>query len=465
MTDDPASTDGGETAASVDAERAGNTPPDPPTDDGLGRMLPDLLDGTESVTTVYMVRAALADGSGRSVGERLVDAIEDQVTVVGSTLDAGLDPSDPELDVLIETDHDHGAVAASLARVGPVDGVVVADVTAAAERELDDVDEEAEAVDAATANDVFQELQEEVGQEGYGQVVDELEDVSFPGGPDPDEEVDLEAETGIELNDDPEPIEVDDGADPQDGDIDLDDDEISAKDLLGEGEREDAEEVKAPDEKAIEDAISGVDLEDGEEADEPPPDADLGADIHEPSEATDDEPADDEQPAAADASGSAGAPPVDGDMDAFAARLVEALESGAIGEQRRTELREALGIESTHSLDVRMEYIQKRVDTLAAYTDAWESFLDAEGSGREFMQSVRKDLDGVAQRLDRIESTLEELEERQDGEVTRLDTRMDNVESKLEGRIDRLEGAVGTLKEKVKALLEWRERIDKVLNG
>jgi hypothetical protein len=488
MTDDRTSTDGGETAAAMDIERAGDAPPDPPSDSGLERMLPDLLGEFEIDTTVYMVRAGLEDGSGRSVGERLVDAIEDKVTVVGTTLDAGFEPSNPELDVLIETEHDHGTVAASLARVGPVTGVVVADVTAAAERELA-ADDDTEP-DGGDANTVFNELKEEVGQEGYGEVVDELEDVEFPGGPDPEEEVDLEEETGVDLGgpDPDEPIELDDDVD--DGTLDLDDD-VSAKDLLGEGER-DTSDVKGPDEKAIEEAIEDVDLadepsEDGtggdldDEIPETPEPTEDGADA----DAADEEPAadDDEEATAAGTDPPAG-PAVGGDMDAFVAQLVEALESGEVEGERLAELRKALGVQSTHNLDVRMEHVQKRVDNLAAYTDAWEAFLSEEGSGREFMSSVQEDIesierrleavdagDGAAggdlaaieQRLAEVESTLESIEDRHDEDVTRLDTRMDNVESQLESRIQSLEDTVAALKEKVRSVLEWREHIDDVL--
>lgn len=529
MNEDRPSTDGGETAAPLDAERAGDAPPDPPTNDGLERVLPDLLDGVETVSTVYLVRASLASGSGRPIGERLVGALEDKVTVVGSTLDAGFDPPNPELDVLVETDHDHGAIAASLASVGPVEGVVVADVTAATERELDG-DREA---DGANANDVFNELKDEVGQEGYGTVVDELEDVSFPGGPDPDEEVDLEEAVDVELSDEePESIELEGG---DDGTLDLgggdggpdDEDEITTKQLLGEEER-DGDEVKAPDEKAIEEAIQGVELDAGadvdgdDEGDAPRSVGDAAADdgtvtdepvIDTPAEdgTVDDGPADDGpvDDAATDDAGTVGGAAVgestasggpdaaapgaardgtpDG-MDAFVAGLVQALESGAIDDQRRTELREALGIESTHSMDVRLEYLQKRVDNLAAYTDAWEAFLSEQGSGREFMESMRDgleniedrldglegdgasdgvsdEIDAVEDRLDAVESTLANLEGRYDEDVARLDTRIDSIGSKLSGRLDTVEDAISATQEKVSSLLQWREHVDDVLGS
>lgn len=500
MSEDPRSTDGGETAAPVDVQRSGDSPPSPPTSDGLEATLPDLLDGTDSVTTVYVVRAALVAGSDRDVGERLVDAIEDQVTVLGTTLDAGLDPSNPRLDVLIETDHDHGAVASSLATVGPVDGVAVADVTAAAERELGAAAEPEETEDAASANDVFNELKEEVGQEGYGDVVDELEDVSFPGGPDPDEEVDLEAETGIDLEgEEPEPIDLEgDDADEEPAlDLGEDDDELTTKQLLGEEERDGEAEVKAPDEKAIEEAISEVELADegagqgdlAEDVAGAEPQAEEPVDVPEPEEMEDPEPEEMDGPerppeeADGETSSQVATLPSDaGDMDAFVAQLTAALESGAVDDERMTDLREALGIESTHSLDVRLEYLQKRVDNLGAYTDAWEEFLSEQGSGRKFLDSVRDDIETVEARLDAleeddaagdlsaveerladVESTLRSLEERQDDDVARLDTRMDNVESKLGQRIDAIESALGTIKGKVVSLLEWREQIDQTL--
>ena len=610
MSENPLSTDGGLGSSVTDVERAGGAPPETPTGEGLDRLLPDLLDGVDGIQRASLVRIRFASGNPESTAKQLVGALERQVGVLGDTSDAGFDPSSPVLDALVETDYESGAIARSLARLGPVEGVLVADVTEAAEAALEDDSEDA---DAAGANDVFQELKEQVNQLGYGDVVDELEDVSFPGGPDPDEEIDLEAETGIDLGEDDAASTSSGGSGDTldlDGEdtLDLDggdsggatdsDGELDIRGLLKDDDDDAGDDgtVKEADEEAVSEAISEIELDVGTDEDEETTadeDTTEGSDAGETADddststeagggALDDIPApkqpsrrssgrsrktDDadsasnedrdasipdtetdqniaadgnanaqssdqgtagtsesqsgtpESPSAGSANdpdGSAGAEPGESvgdtptgpagdtqgtaaqptpaDMDAFVANLVEALESGAVSSERRAELRNALDVGNTHSLDVRLEYLQKRVDNLAAYTDSWEAFLSEEGTGREFLDDVSEDLDdletrveaieagggpgdggadlaSVERRLSGLEDTLEsvddrlaELQRRHDEDVTRLDTRMDSVEAGAEQRLDAVEDALGSIKERVEALLEWREHVNDVLS-
>ena len=596
MSEDSLSTDGGLGSSVRDVERAGGSPPETPTGNGLDRLLPDLLDDVDEFGRAYLVRIRFPSDNPESTAKRLVDALGRQVDVLGDTSDAGFDPSSPVLDALVETDYESGAIARSLARLAPVEGVLVADVTDAAETALED-ETDTEAADAAGANDVFQDLKEQVNQLGYGDVVDELEDVSFPGGPDPDEEIDLEAETGIDLGEDdaasPDPGGSGDTLD-LDGDDTLDLDGDDTLDLDGGGDggatdsdgeldirgllKNDGDEggddgtVREADENAISEAISEIELDPGPDedegkdqgeettADDSSASTDAGDDAlgdipapkqpsrrgsnretgdasgasnerptTEPGQETgsggganaqptdqgtaatpesqrgppesSSEPSDGSGSPSSVASGESGGstrtagPSATGDMDAFVANLVEALESGAVSSERRAELRNALDVGNTHSLDVRLEYLQKRVDNLAAYTDSWEAFLSEEGTGREFLDDVSEGLDELEQRVETIEAgggaggtggadltsverrlseledTLESADERlakvqrrQDEDVTRLDTRMDSVEAAAEQRLDAVEDALGSIKERVEALLEWREHVNDVLS-
>lgn len=420
---------------------AGDEPPDIPAESTLDDLLPRLLEGVDDVATGYLVRATLPTENPNRAAQQLVDALERKVAVLGSTLDAGIDPVDPQVDVLIQCEYTASQVASALGGVTPVQGAVVTDVTDVCERVLDEQTEEA---DAADANDVFSELQQQVNELDYDQVVAELEDVSFPGGPDPDEEVDLEAEADVDLgvsNGDGDAslgdvslgdVSLDDGAldeggadgDASDGNgtaggVDLGSDDVDAKELFGEdGSNDDQGSaiVGGADEKKIEEAVRSIEqqTDDSDATDADATDAngsDAGIDSGESS-------ADDSGDAGVaggvdlavgdgstgdDSSGGLGRGDGEaGEVGDLVDDLVAALESGAVGPERRQRLREALGVESTHSLDVRLEYVQKRVDNLAAYTDAWEAFLAEEGTGNQFVE----DVENIKRRLDELEKRL-----------------------------------------------------------
>lgn len=543
MSDDPSTTDGGAaTPAERDVRRAGDRPPDVPAQSTVEDLLPRLVEADDDVSTGFHIRARLAGDDPTRAAERLVEALERKVAVVGTTLDAGVDPADPQLDVLIETEHTMSQVATALARVAPVEGAIVLDVTETARLAIEEQAEEQQA-DAANANDVFNQLQEQVSEADYDQVVDELEDVNFPGGPDPEEEVDLEEAAGVDLADDaeeaapdPEPETIDLGTDEETGD-----DEVSAQELFGkeeEGEQAGAgepsgAEASEADESAIEAAVRSVegsaadrpgdasapsapDVEapDGAEAatgpagDGPPPDGSEATSAGADSDAGDDVPATDgpeSEATAGDAeaasagvesaptpasdaetapsAGEAAGQPDATDPAATVDALVRALESGEVGPDRRQRLREALGIESTHGIDVRLEYLQKRVDNLAAYTDAWEEFLAEEGSGDRFVDDVRSRLDDLeaavgagdgtpdpelADRVDRLEATVEQLEA--DAGPSDLEARVDELErrhdedvSRIEDRLAAISDAIEKLKRSLRQFADWRETVNDYL--
>lgn len=420
--------------------RAGDEPPDIPSESTLEDLLPRLLEGVDEVESGYHVRATLPSEGPERAGKQLVDALERKVTVLGSTLDAGIDPADPQVDVLIQCEYTASQVASALGGVTPVQGAVVVEATDLCQRIID-VPQEAEEADAADANDVFSQLQQQVSELDYDEVLDELEGVSFPGGPDPDEEVDLETEANVDLssgrNDDGdvelEDVALDDDALESDPEPTGSDDggllgeNIDAKELFGEsdGATDDRDVtsgiVGGADENRIEEAIRSVELSEELPDSNTDDDEDIGdTGVAEPGAETAEPdsraavdggatsmPAPDTEVPEPDTGGeSAEATPLSppaGEMDELVDGLITALESGAIDPDRRQRLREALGVESTHSLDVRLEYVQKRVDNLAAYTDSWEAFLSEEGTGNKFIQDVSDELDALSARVEALE--------------------------------------------------------------
>ena len=516
--------------AEREVRRAGDVQPDIPSESALEDLLPNLLEGVGEVATGYLVRASLPAEDPERASERLVDALERKVTVLGSTLAAGIDPADPQVDVLIQCEYTASQIASALGGVTPVRGAVVVEVTDVCDRLLESPDEEA---DAADANDVFNELQQQVTELDYDQVVDELEGVSFPGGPDADEEVDLEEEADVDLGTDEtdgdvelEDVALDDAALDDDGGDDVDDDGVDAKELFGEGGtdgRGSSKPMGGADEQRIEEAIKSVEeatdeSDDGDEAttagpagsdagpadgtgDDETADVPEGPDVPEiGGESSDDDPSGPgEDAAAADsptepaastgdgpehaggsapqaesvsdggttptsqrATGSAAAP--DADVDELVDDLVTALESGAVGPDRRQRLREALGVESTHSLDVRLEYLQKRVDNLAAYTDAWEAFLAEAGTGNQFIEEIDDEIESLRARVESLEGGGDAAGgSADDDRVADLERRLSDLEEEHGGRLDEVEERLGAVRRSVEALGNWRDRVNDLL--
>lgn len=538
--------DGGEAAGTErDVRRSGDNPPPVPSRSTVEELLGRLLENVESISTGYHIRARLAGDDPETAADQLVRALERKVTVVGSTNDAGIDPADPQLDVLIECEHTMSQVASALARVAPVDGAVVLEVSGRCQRIIEERTEEEEA-DAADANDVFSELQQQVSEADYDEVLDELENVSFPGGPDPDDEVDLEAAAGIELDessettDEPE-VEGDIELDDEASTIDLDDDtkgmdpeEVGAKELFGEADADsDTHDVPAgeADPDAVSEAIESIEQDDSGVA------TDLsGADIDpedlSPHPANDQQQVDDSSaagtetettvdsdieqtandsqaevtsPTEGDTAGTAdahemGATPLTGEQ--LITELLTALESGEVDADQRQALRDALGIESTHNLDVRLEYLQKRVDNLAAYTDAWEALIAEEGSGTRFVEEIRGDIerleervdsldgaspdDALVDRIEEIESKLETIEveerlmemERSVEELTEEQPTWEEIDDRIESavaehiettvsgireRVEALEETAGSMRMTLKQFAKWREQVNDAL--
>lgn len=118
-------TTGSTAEADVEAT-AGGSPPD----GDLAGATASLLASVERTDDVNLLRLALAEGTGRDVAREVLATLSEKLTVVGSTLPEAYDPAGPEVDVLVESDHDADALASALADVGVVDGVVVADVVA-----------------------------------------------------------------------------------------------------------------------------------------------------------------------------------------------------------------------------------------------------------------------------------------------------------------------------------------------
>lgn len=437
----------------LDVEYAGDEEPETPSRDAIADLLDasdDELDGDEQR---YYLRASLDHRNPDSAARNVVKALEDKITVLSSSIHVETVTPVDAVDALVAASHDPGKIASALSEAKMVSGVLVADISDIVEDEPVD------------ANDVFAELKRSTEPVGYDEMVDELKDVEFPGGPDPDEEIDLEDEVAeLRSNGEPEGVTASDESTEPDAEAtgDVDDFDASAEELFGEQDRDD--EAVAADEEAISKAVEEVELadptadesdEDAEETEsEPKAEPQTGAEVDsqpesEPGVAEAAEPAesDDEEPEAGtaidDEIPEVNQEPADGaiteptneaaavDPDAVVAAFVEAVENDALSDSQQQTLREALGAEGADSIDVRLEYLQKRVDKLAAYTDAWEEFLDDHGRGREFMESVEEEVQALEAEVEALK------EEGMTADAGSLVT--EEAIDDLEGRVDDLE--------------------------
>ncbi|WP_439025884.1 hypothetical protein [Haloarchaeobius sp. DT45] len=156
-----------------------------------------------------------------------------------------------------------------------------------------------------------------------------------------------------------------------------------------------------------------------------------------------------------------GAEPTDGLVD----RLLDELEDGSVSEEERIALRRKLGFDPQRSTEVRIDYLQSRVERFAAYADAMEAFLDENGTGKEALEDLQTDLDALEAEHEALSSEL--TAEREDRE--RLHETVDAHEKELQ-RLDELESSLDSLRVDFEAraetvtgeLRELRDAVDEL---
>ena len=127
----------------------------------------------------------------------------------------------------------------------------------------------------------------------------------------------------------------------------------------------------------------------------------------------------------------------------LAAALARELRAGRIDSEDRETLREVLG--PRDSVTVRIDRLGSRVEELAAYADALESFIDENGSARKL---VRRQ----SERIDVLDEDMEGLTE--DAASNRAD-----VET-IEGEVETIEEDVEAFQDAIAGLDEDVEQID-----
>ena len=124
--------------------------------------------------------------------------------------------------------------------------------------------------------------------------------------------------------------------------------------------------------------------------------------------------------------------------------LIEALEAGVSADQR-SRLQEAMvaAVRPRTSLEVRVQHLQSRIETFAAYTDAMEAFLDDHGPATELLDELSADMEAIQNELAEIQDAHVDTTDRigdLEAASDRLETQFVDLESTLSSTVDRLEG-------------------------
>jgi chromosome segregation ATPase len=109
--------------------------------------------------------------------------------------------------------------------------------------------------------------------------------------------------------------------------------------------------------------------------------------------------------------------------DGVARALLAELREGDLDRETRAALRAELQPE--RSREVKLEYLQRRVSDLAAYTDTLERFIDEHGPIDEAFEGVESELETIRAEQADLEARIEELE----SEFDRVDDRIDELEA------------------------------------
>lgn len=139
------------------------------------------------------------------------------------------------------------------------------------------------------------------------------------------------------------------------------------------------------------------------------------------------------------------------------ARLAAELARDELAPETIDQLRSGLGSDAipdpdpSGSIEARLQHLQSEVETVAAYNEAIEEFLDEHGIASQFVTNAREDIDTATRRLDALDSR-----------ATRHGDRLDDLEPVVKrrgARLDRIESRLGDVAETVEA---YRERLDEL---
>ena len=144
----------------------------------------------------------------------------------------------------------------------------------------------------------------------------------------------------------------------------------------------------------------------------------------------------------------------------------------------------ALGTASQPSVDARLDHLQARVEEVAAYESALESFLNSRGDDGRFLPDLQdrvstletevEELEAVTERVSAVDddvaalsASVEDLETTVADLETDLDAEVGDVEDRLESletTLDAVDDELTTVSEDLEELKNWRERLGEMFS-
>lgn len=161
------------------------------------------------------------------------------------------------------------------------------------------------------------------------------------------------------------------------------------------------------------------------------------------------------------------APTADADADGgLLGALASELEDADPKNPDVATIRSALGVESSASVETRIEHLQSTVADLEAYTDALEGFIDEHGDASEVLVDLRERHDETVDRVDEVEAIAEdataEIEATEDYLEAELEAVRGDVRA-VRADVEALEAEVATLSSDLEAVLGMRDRLANAL--
>ncbi|MDS0477039.1 hypothetical protein [Natrinema sp. 1APR25-10V2] len=163
--------------------------------------------------------------------------------------------------------------------------------------------------------------------------------------------------------------------------------------------------------------------------------------------------------------------------DSLLGALVAELEAGTADPTDVATLCEYIDRQrSETSLEVRLNHVQERMDTFAAYLDALEEFLDEEGTAQQLLEEIhtelgdlRDDLESAATEREELRTRLTELEatapaaDEVEAEFARVDTQIETVVDEVREEVGDIDARLETLHAELEEQQEWRRRLSAVV--
>ncbi|MEM4781537.1 MAG: hypothetical protein QXG03_08270, partial [Halalkalicoccus sp.] len=155
------------------------------------------------------------------------------------------------------------------------------------------------------------------------------------------------------------------------------------------------------------------------------------------------------------------------EADSIAAALARELRSGSVSRADREALGKAFAAGGTEgeSERIQIDHLQSRVSELEAYTEAFESFLDENGTGDRLVADLQGGLSELREDVEVMDTELDEAIERHEATIASLESDLADLDGAIGDRddiaadIDAVSDDLDALYEDVDELRTWRDQL------